>query len=149
MAGLAKAQDDAGVAMSSTAAEQTKPGPYSIRAGSSLDVTPASGVSSMQTSPVKPELGDANDEATAKKAAGDQEMQKLREDFRNAMTKIEEMKLEAASDRAAFASERAARIREFGIERAARVQLEDDAKSWKHQYHEEQTQAMKIGKQLR
>ena len=127
MAGLARAQDDAGVAMDSAATGQIKPGPYSIRAGSSFDVTPASGVSSMQTSPVKPAVGDANDEATAKKAADKQEMQKLRDDFRNAMAMIEEMKLEAASDRASFASERAARIGEFGIERAARVQLEEEA----------------------
>ena len=118
MAGLAKAQDDAGVAMDSAATGQTKPGPYSIRAGSSLDVTLASGVSSMQTSPVKPEVGDANDEATAKKVADKQEMQKLRDDFRNAMAMMEEMKLEHASERASFANER-----------VARVQLEDAANS--------------------
>ena len=69
----------------------------------------------MQTTPVKPEAGNA------KEAATKQEMQKLQDDLRNAMAVIEEMKLEAASDRASFASERAARIREFGIERAARV----------------------------
>ena len=85
MAGLTKAQDDAGVAMSSG---------VSIRAGSSLDVTPTSGVSSMQTTPVKPEAGDTNDEATAKETASKQEMQKLQADFRKALAVIEEMKLE-------------------------------------------------------
>ena len=129
MAGSIKAQDDAAVAVDSAAARRTRLAPFSIRAGSSLDVTPVSGVSSLQTSPVKPEVGDANDEATAKKAADEQEMQKLRDDFRNAMAMMEEMKLEHASERASFASERAARVREFANERAARVQLEDAAKS--------------------
>ena len=81
----------------------------------------------MQTTPVKPEAGNA------KEAANKHEMQKLQDDLRNAMAVIEEMKLEAARERAAFASERAARIREFGTERAVRVQLEEEAESWKHQ----------------
>ena len=129
MAGSIKAQDDAAVALGSAAAGLTRLAPFSIRAGSSLDVTPVSGVSSLQTSPVKPEVRNANDEATANKAADEQEMQKLRDDFRNALAMMEEMKLEHASERASFASERAARVREFANERAARVQFQDAAKS--------------------
>ena len=56
----------------------------------------------MQTTPVKPEAGNA------KEAAKKQEMQKLQDDLRNAMAVIEEMKLEAARESASFASERAA-----------------------------------------
>ena len=89
--GANKAQDDAVVAPGSAAARLTRTEPSQIRAGSSQDVTPASGVSSLHADPSPPSAlkqtqlafdDAAGDETDAKKAAGEQEMQRLRDEMR-------------------------------------------------------------------
>ena len=91
MVGANEAQVDAVAAPGSAATGLTRIEPSQIRVGSSQDVTPASGVSSLHADPSPPSAlkqtqlafdDAAGDETDAKKAAGEQEVQRLREEMR-------------------------------------------------------------------
>ena len=91
MVGANEAQVDAVAAPGSAATRLTTIEPSQIRVGSSQNVTPASGVSSLHADPSPPSAlkqtqlafdDAAGDETDAKKAAGEQEVQRLREEMR-------------------------------------------------------------------